>query len=154
MPRFKRGIPYTAACRSITSTSASHHSERQAIHRAASRRMDCFVAVAPRNDGRKRPHPPPSCPAHAGHPVHRGLSVRSPAPLRAIIASAKPSIALRAEEWIASSLPLLAMTVESAPLTAVMPRFKRGIPYAAAYPFDHQRPWNTGSSGQAGRWQL
>jgi len=30
----------------------------------------------------------------------------------------------------------------------------RGIQYAAAYPFHHQRLWNTGSSGQAGRWQL
>jgi len=34
-----------------------------------------------------------------------------------------------------------------------MPRLDRGIQYAAAPRFNHCRLWNTGSPGQAGRWQ-
>src|SRR6266849_7814585 len=35
--------------------------------------------------------------------------------------------------------------------STVMPRFMRGIQYAAASRFKHDRLWNTGSPGQAGR---
>src|SRR5258708_32284015 len=35
--------------------------------------------------------------------------------------------------------------------SAVMPRFMRGIQYAAASRFKHKHLWNTGSPGQAGR---
>jgi hypothetical protein len=44
----------------------------------------------------------------------------------------------------------LAMTGKSAPpRTSVMPA-QAGIQYAEAHPFDHQRLWNAGSSGQTG----
>src|SRR5262249_13093695 len=36
-------------------------------------------------------------------------------------------------------------------LSTVMPRFKRGIQYSRGVSIEHDRLWNTGSPGQAGR---
>jgi len=37
-------------------------------------------------------------------------------------------------------------------LSTVIARLDRAIQYAAAYRFKHDRLWNTGSPGRAGRW--
>jgi hypothetical protein len=101
---------------------APRHCERsEAIHLTAERKkMDCFVAYAPRNDGTGT-HCEPTGRANA-----RPMKGAAKHPV--IASAAKQSISPQKEsKWIASSLTLLAMTALARTLRIIASNAKQSI---------------------------